>query len=296
MPNDERPVQNTAQCNSCPHPWHVGPCPVLHLYDRPGGLPGNQQCMCGHPVIQRTITVTPMPNDERPSQNTDRELWREPHPDPPGSYYANSIHVTQQGGIGINVGGTVFVRSLAQWHALEAQLAEVREEYQVMRATLRAGLTDEQNITYPTSLDKAQALLAQRAQAREQLAEALASLPESHPAQKSGDLVKGVRDLVSQHKGMAITSRHHAEANQHFGMRDHILCRQVGQLQAANARKKRAIVSLRQQRDQACEECDRLRLENATLERRIVALEDDMNPQDVQRIDAALAPPSKEAQ
>ncbi len=67
-----------------------------------------------------------MPNDERPSQNTDRELWREPHPDPPGSYYANSIHVTEGGGIGINVGGTVIVRTLAQWHALEAQLAEAR--------------------------------------------------------------------------------------------------------------------------------------------------------------------------
>ena len=73
---------------------------------------------------------------QHPAQNTDRELWREPHPDPPGSYYANSIHVTAQGGIGINVGGTVRVLTLAQWHALiaenerlERELAEARREY-----------------------------------------------------------------------------------------------------------------------------------------------------------------------
>lgn len=46
--------------------------------------------------------------------NTDRELWREP----PGDYYANSIHVTERGGIGINVGGAVHVMPLADWHAL----------------------------------------------------------------------------------------------------------------------------------------------------------------------------------
>ena len=48
------------------------------------------------------------------TQNTDRELWREP----PGDYYANSIHVTEGGGIGINVGGKVHVKPLKEWHAL----------------------------------------------------------------------------------------------------------------------------------------------------------------------------------
>ena len=56
-------------------------------------------------------TITAM---ETACVNTDRELWREK----PGGYYANSIHVTEGGGIGINVGGTVIVRTLAQWHAL----------------------------------------------------------------------------------------------------------------------------------------------------------------------------------
>jgi hypothetical protein len=46
--------------------------------------------------------------------NTDRELWRETE----GDYYAPSIHVTEHGGIGINVGGTVVVRPIREWHAL----------------------------------------------------------------------------------------------------------------------------------------------------------------------------------
>jgi hypothetical protein len=45
--------------------------------------------------------------------NTDRELWRERD-----DYYADSIHVTEGGGIGINVGGTVFVMPLKKWHDL----------------------------------------------------------------------------------------------------------------------------------------------------------------------------------
>jgi hypothetical protein len=46
--------------------------------------------------------------------NTDRELWRETE----GDYYAPSIHVTEHGGIGIKVGGTVVVRPIREWHAL----------------------------------------------------------------------------------------------------------------------------------------------------------------------------------
>ena len=44
-------------------------------------------------------------------QNTDVELWRET----PGDYYADSIHVTKTGGIGINCGGTVIVKPLRDW-------------------------------------------------------------------------------------------------------------------------------------------------------------------------------------
>lgn len=51
-------------------------------------------------------------------QNTDRELYREPWPDPPGDFYAPSIHVTAAGKIGINVGGTCFEMPLKAWHQL----------------------------------------------------------------------------------------------------------------------------------------------------------------------------------
>jgi len=46
-------------------------------------------------------------------KNTDRELWRETD-----SYFAPSIHVTEQGGIGINVSGRVIVMPIRAWHAL----------------------------------------------------------------------------------------------------------------------------------------------------------------------------------
>lgn len=49
---------------------------------------------------------------EQTAANTDREIWRET----PGDYYSPSIHVTEGGGIGINVGGTVIVRPVRDWH------------------------------------------------------------------------------------------------------------------------------------------------------------------------------------
>lgn len=55
-----------------------------------------------------------MSDEGKAAMNTDRELWRERE----GDFYASSIHVTQAGGVGINVGGTVIVKPLADWHAL----------------------------------------------------------------------------------------------------------------------------------------------------------------------------------
>lgn len=48
--------------------------------------------------------------------NTDRELWRERLCDP----LSNSIHVTADGAIGINVGGRVIVAPLCEWHSAMA--------------------------------------------------------------------------------------------------------------------------------------------------------------------------------
>lgn len=50
-------------------------------------------------------------------QNNDRELWRETS----GDFYADSIHVTMGGNIGIQVGGHVLVMPLKRW--FEAGLA-----------------------------------------------------------------------------------------------------------------------------------------------------------------------------
>lgn len=53
------------------------------------------------------------------AQNTDRELWRGPD-EGNGSFYADSIHVTVGGGIGINCGGLVIVKPLRDWHRAAA--------------------------------------------------------------------------------------------------------------------------------------------------------------------------------
>jgi hypothetical protein len=52
-------------------------------------------------------------NDCTPRKNTDRKLWQ----DPAGGEFADSIHVTETGGIGINVGGRVLVAPIQEWHA-----------------------------------------------------------------------------------------------------------------------------------------------------------------------------------
>lgn len=48
------------------------------------------------------------------AKNTDREIWRKV----PGDYYSPSIHVTEGGGIGIDVGGFVIVKPVKWWHEL----------------------------------------------------------------------------------------------------------------------------------------------------------------------------------
>lgn len=54
--------------------------------------------------------------------NTDRELWREVE----GDYYAPRIFVTAGGGIGIEVGGLVYVKPVRDWHALATPPCKVR--------------------------------------------------------------------------------------------------------------------------------------------------------------------------
>jgi hypothetical protein len=50
-------------------------------------------------------------------ENTDRELWRGPD-EGCGDYYADSIFITKEGTLGINCGGSVYVKSIREWHKL----------------------------------------------------------------------------------------------------------------------------------------------------------------------------------
>lgn len=50
--------------------------------------------------------------------NTDKELWRRNDKDSHDSYYEPSIHVTQDDLIGIDVGGTVVLKTVEDWHKM----------------------------------------------------------------------------------------------------------------------------------------------------------------------------------
>ena len=58
------------------------------------------------------------PITDEASQNTDTELFRERDEKGNSDYYSNSMHVTADGAIGINVGGYVTVLPLAEWYKL----------------------------------------------------------------------------------------------------------------------------------------------------------------------------------
>lgn len=53
--------------------------------------------------------------------NTDREIWRGPD-EGNGSFYADSIHVTEGGSIGMNVGGEVIVMPIRNWFRAAKEL------------------------------------------------------------------------------------------------------------------------------------------------------------------------------
>jgi hypothetical protein len=63
-----------------------------------------------------------------PVQNTDRELFREDTGDPAGSHYENSVYVTAEGAIGMNVGGLVIVMPIAKWHKAAIHAGQCPEE------------------------------------------------------------------------------------------------------------------------------------------------------------------------
>ena len=90
-------------------------------------------------------TPTPAEADEHCGENTDHELFRET----PGDAYAPSLHVTKQGGIGINVGGLVFVKPLRAWHGLAVQT----EDYVQQRIAAACAEKDKRIVELEKEID-----------------------------------------------------------------------------------------------------------------------------------------------
>lgn len=58
--------------------------------------------------------------------NTDRELWRARE----GDYYADSVHVTEGGGIGMHAAyGRVIVKTVGEWHYLATEVERLKGGY-----------------------------------------------------------------------------------------------------------------------------------------------------------------------
>lgn len=87
-----------------------------------------------------------MSTDERmiATANTDREIWRAPDGGC-GDYYADSIHLTQDGGIGFNCGGRVIVMPPRKWHDLAAAALRAPE---AADAGAVAGAVNDESYAY----------------------------------------------------------------------------------------------------------------------------------------------------
>lgn len=75
------------------------------------------------------------------AMNTDREIWRARE----GDAYADRIHVTKEGAIGIDCGGYVIVKPVRAWHALAsaAPSPDGEEVERVCRALIKAEFSAE---------------------------------------------------------------------------------------------------------------------------------------------------------
>ena len=58
------------------------------------------------------------------TRNTDKEIWRRE----PDDYYSPSIHVTEDGAIGLNVSGNVLVQSIEDWHGVGTFLQDLETD------------------------------------------------------------------------------------------------------------------------------------------------------------------------
>lgn len=71
-----------------------------------------------------------MSEEQAQCDPTEKTLYREPHSDHYGTWQ-DRLYVCgplPRQGIGIDVGGTVYVRPLKQWHGIESELIRLRDE------------------------------------------------------------------------------------------------------------------------------------------------------------------------
>jgi len=80
------------------------------------------------------VEVEASMNREKAQHNADKEVWREE----PDNYYSPSLRVTQGGAIGIDVGGTVIVKTIRDWHRLAMRGGVIDQEK--LKDLLRAGI------------------------------------------------------------------------------------------------------------------------------------------------------------
>lgn len=116
-------------CSRCGH------CADDHRFGHGGAMGSCHQCECGLFMSAESgvASARKIPRDAPGASaapltgakmSTDRELWRERE----GDYYADSIHVTREGYIGINSGGFVQVKSVQTWASAMRDLAATRAE------------------------------------------------------------------------------------------------------------------------------------------------------------------------
>lgn len=89
--------------------------------------------------------------DNAACENTDREIWRERE----GDFYADSIHVTKEGGIGIDCGGYVIVMPVREWFAtaggIERLSAALKSQtQQTWQESERADKADHMRVSIET--------------------------------------------------------------------------------------------------------------------------------------------------
>ena len=115
-------------------------------------------------------------NVTQAAENTDREIWRERE----GDYYADSIHVTQQGRIGINCGGHVIQMPVRDWHRLASTTAQSEAVQKLVEAVQREAKKADELAAYAVERDF-DAMGEALDNMRHRLESALAAHRESQP-------------------------------------------------------------------------------------------------------------------